>query len=559
MIQTESQRIDSAPERAVIGSHLDLTLRVADPEVIADLLRRSAGAERDCYALGALRLGILALRLAGGQLDAATVREAGQELLADLRAVLVGRSNELTGQISAALSQYFDPRTGALPQRLESLLAKNGELDLILKCHLGSDDSTLARTLSSRLGDNSPIFKLLSPTESSGLRAQVADTVRAALQEQREIVLREFTLDAKGSALSRLVAEIRASQGDLKAELGNQIQAVVGEFSLDHPDSALARLVARVEVAQKTIADQFSVDNEHSAINKLSHLLQGANTEIGRNLTLDNEHSALARLRKELVGTIEEIERRNHEFHTEVRVTLASLHTRREEAARSTRHGATFEAHLGELLAFEAQRVGDVYRATGAVVGSERNCKTGDYVIQLGPESLAPGARIAWEAKEDKRYDLTSALAEIDIARKNRDATIGIFVFSKKACSPEMLPLMRYGQDIVIVWDDEDTSTDLYVNAAYSVARALCVRACDQSPHAQQVVMTLEQVIRAVEKQIQHLDQIKTWSETVRGHGEKICERTVKMKTDLVKEVERLDETVATLQCPHQDRQFDTP
>ena len=352
--------------------------------------------------------------------------------------------------------------------------------------------------------------------------------------------------------MSRLVAEIQASQGELRTELGSQIQAVVGEFSLDRPDSALARLVARVEVAQTTIADQFSVDNEHSAINKLSHLLQDANTEIGRNLTLDNENSALARLRKELVGTIQEIERRNHEFHTEVRVTLASLQTRREEAARSTRHGATFEAHLGELLAFEAQRVGDVYRATGTVVGSGRNCKTGDYVIQLGPESPAPDARIAWEAKEDRRYDLTSALAEIDSARKNRDAMIGIFVFSKKACPPEMLPLMRYGQDIVIVWDDEDTSTDLYVRAAYSVARALCVRACDQSPQAQQLVMALEQVVRAIEKQIQHLDQIRTWSETVRGHGEKICERTVKMKSDLVKEVERLEETLAVLHSPAQ-------
>ena len=319
---------------------------------------------------------------------------------------------------------------------------------------------------------------------------------------------------------------------------------------MDHPGSALSRLVARVEAAQKTIADQFSVDNELSAISKLSHLLQDANAEIGRNLTLDDEHSALARLRKELVGTIGELDRRNHEFHTEVRVTLAGLQTRRDEAARSTRHGATFEALLGEVLAVEAQRVGDVHRATGMIVGSNRKCKTGDYVTQLGPESSAPGARIAWEAKEDKTYDLTSALAEIDLARKNRDATVGIFVFSKKTCPPEMLPLMRYGQDLVIVWDAEDSSSDLYVKAAYSVARALCMRACDQSSHALQVLVTLEQAIRAVEKQIQYIDQIKTWSETIRGHGEKICERTVKMKTELVKEVERLDETVAALHSP---------
>jgi hypothetical protein len=550
MTQATVQLIDANPGRSGLASNLDLALRVTDPETVVELVRHSEGDERDRYALGALRLGVLALRLAGGQLDAGVIREAGQNLLADMRATLVEQSNELTGRISTALSQYFDPRTGTLPQRLELLLAQNGELELFLKRHLGSDDSTLARTLSTRLGDNSPIFKLLSPTESCGLRAQVADTVQAALETQREIVLREFTLDAKTSALSRLVAEIRASQGDLKTDLGNQVQGVVREFSLDHPGSALSRLVARVEAAQKTIADQFSVDNELSAINRLSHLMQDANAEIGRNLTLDDEHSALSRLRKELVGTIEEIDRRNHEFRTEVRVTLASLQTRRDEAARSTRHGATFEAQLGEVLALEAQRFGDVYRATGMTVGSTKNCKKGDYVIQLGPESSAPGARITWEAKEDKRYDLPSALTEIDVARENRDAAIGIFVFSKKTCPSEILPLTRYGQDIVIVWDDDDSSTDLYVKAAYSVARALCARECDRSSLAQHTVITLEQAIRAVEKQMQHLDQIKTWSETIRGHGDKICERTVKMKTDLIKEVERLDEIAATLQAP---------
>jgi hypothetical protein len=446
--------------------------------------------------------------------------------------------------------QYFDPRTGTLPQRLESLLSQNGELELFLKGHLGADDSTLASTLSAKLGDDSPIFKLLSPTESNGLKAQVAETVRAALEEQREIVLREFTLDAKSSALSRLVAEIRTSQGELKTDLGNQLQGLVREFSLDHTGSALSRLVGRVEVAQKTIADQFSLDNELSAINRLSHMMQDANATIGRNLTLDDEHSALARLRKELVGTIEEIERRNTEFHTEIRITLASLQTRREEAARSTRHGATFEARFGELLALEAQRFGDLHRATGTLVASTKNCKKGDYITELGPESPASGAQIVWEVKEDKRYDLSAALTELEVARKNRDAGIGIFVFSKKTCPHELLPLTRYGQDIIIVWDDDDSSTDLYVKAAYSVARALSARQCHHSSLAQQTVMALDQAIRAVEKQIQHLDQIKIWSETIRGHGEKICDRTIKMKVELAEEVQGLDKALQSLQLP---------
>jgi hypothetical protein len=47
-----------------------LELIVTDPEVISELWAKREGRERDEYALGALRLGILALRQPRGQLDA---------------------------------------------------------------------------------------------------------------------------------------------------------------------------------------------------------------------------------------------------------------------------------------------------------------------------------------------------------------------------------------------------------------------------------------------------------------------------------------------------------
>jgi hypothetical protein len=44
----------------------------------------------------------------------------------------------------------------------------------------------------------------------------------------------------------------------------------------------------------------------------------------------------------------------------DVRSTLETFKTRREEAARSALHGIAFEDQLGEVLAHQAQRVGDV-------------------------------------------------------------------------------------------------------------------------------------------------------------------------------------------------------
>lgn len=49
---------------------LPLELVVSDPEVITELWAKREGRERDEYALGALRLGMLALRQLRGQIDA---------------------------------------------------------------------------------------------------------------------------------------------------------------------------------------------------------------------------------------------------------------------------------------------------------------------------------------------------------------------------------------------------------------------------------------------------------------------------------------------------------
>jgi hypothetical protein len=52
------------------------------------LEKNPAGPDRERFALSALRLGVLALRQARGELDAGVVREAGQQILHDLETLL---------------------------------------------------------------------------------------------------------------------------------------------------------------------------------------------------------------------------------------------------------------------------------------------------------------------------------------------------------------------------------------------------------------------------------------------------------------------------------------
>jgi hypothetical protein len=494
------EAVRSRPGPAPGGGPMLLALEVTDLDVLTELRRHADEEARTRYALAALRVGVLALRVASGQVDVASIREAGQSFLAEVRELLSARATETTERVASALTLYLDPQSGVLPQRLQALVREDGELERLFRAHVGADDSLLARSLALHLGEGSPIFKMLSPTEASGLQAQLTKTLEEALAEQRRHILREFSLDQKDSALSRLFAE-------------------------------------------------FSLDDDKSALSRLSKMLSATSEQIGKNLTLDQEGSALSRLKRELLSTIEQLARSNVEFQSQVREALARLDTRKKTEALTTRHGIAFEDRLGALLGDEAQRLGDLHEATGDTTGAIKSCKKGDHVIELGPDSVAAHARIVWEAKEKQGYSLRAALDEIDEARRNRQAQVGVFVFSGKAVPEGLEVLQRYGSDVVVVWDADEPISDLVVRAAYSLARALTVRERRADHEAQAAAAEIERTARGVERQLGYLAEMRKLAETVKGHGEKIADRSARMAEELRREVERLDAQVVSMRA----------
>jgi hypothetical protein len=144
-----------------------------------------------------------------------------------------------------------------------------------------------------------------------------------------------------------------------------------------------------------------------------------------------------------------------------MRTTVESLRVRREEAAKSTSHGFDFEDSVATVIQNEAQRFGDMFANTKDTTGAIPRCKVGDFVTTLSPEAAAPGSRIVFEAKADKSYSAKDALHELRTARENRQATVGVFVFSSTTAPAGMEPLSRFGQDILAVWSVDDPMTDV--------------------------------------------------------------------------------------------------
>ena len=497
--------------------HLDFTVR--DPEVARELAVRAEGRERDEYAGSALRLGVLALRQASGALDAQTIQHEGERLLDAVRVLLVERTGHVTEGVTQVLGNYFDPASGSLPQRLERLVKRDGELETILSEHLDGERSVLAQTLALHVGSQSPLFKLLSPEQTDGVVATLARTIDRALGAQSEQVLRQFSLDSEDSALSRLLREVATKNGALRKELAEDVAAVTKEFSMDHEDSALRRL--------------------STAIDKTCKAVQTS-------LTLDDQASPLFRMKREMREVLDGMATSNAQFQSEVRATLEAFKARKQEAARSTQHGNTFEGAVGDFLRLEALRLGDLYQPVGTLKG-QIDRKTGDHVLTLGAESGAPDARVVCEAKAKKGYTERDALEEIERARKNRDAQVGLVVMDRATAPEGMEPLRRVGNDVLVVWDPDDAASDLVLRLAVSVTRAMCVRERVAESAAEASLEQLDESIESIANQIRVLDEIIHSGRLIKRRGEKVVSSGERLRETLEREVASLQDNVKAL------------
>lgn len=529
-----------------IPDRLVLDLDVRDPDTITELCNQHPEL-REEYALKALRIGVLALRQAKGVIDGDAVRKESDRLLNSMQERMTQHADAVHNRLNDVLKDYFDPTDGRFHERLERLVKRDGELEEILRRQVGQEDSELRKTLVSHLGSDSDLMKMLSPDESKGLLSALRDTLELQLTNQRDQVLQQFSLDNRDGALHRFISELTDRQGELSDKLEQRIDDVVREFSLDDESSALSRLVQNVDRAQRTITNEFSLDQEESALSRLKQLLEKTNSAIHQQLSLDDDASPLARLKREMFKLLEDQNTTSREFQQEVRVVLETMQARKHEADQSTRHGLVFQDAVEQFVMNESNRVGDIASATGSTTGLIRNSKVGDCVIQLGPESAAPDARIVIEAKEDQSYTLAKARAEIEVARNNRDAQVGVFVFSAKCVSDGVESLTRFGDDIVVVWDPENPSTDMYLKAAVSLARALCVRSNRLDEATTADFTEIDRAILEIEKRANSLGDIETWTKTIYSNAEKVLKRVETSRKAFTRQLEVLREKTSEM------------
>lgn len=499
---------------------LYLHLAISDPEVILAASEYPEGRPRTDFIQTALKIGVLSLRAARGVVDGDAIRKEGDALLAQLNERLNGWRANMEQNLTNSLSHYFDPKQGMFAERVERLVRDDGDLAGVMKGQVANAQLSLTNLFQQFVGENSQLFQMLDPSGDNKLLQTMEKTIDGVIQTQNASILQQFSLDEPSSALSRLVRELTTKHGDLNTALSNRMSEVVAEFSLDKPDSALSRLVGRVETAQSSLTKEFSLDNETSAISRLRTEMQ---THHAQQMQAANQFM-------ERLGTL-----------------VTSLQVRKEEAAKSTRHGLEFEAAVGDAIKALVTEAGDVVQDAGSTTGLISHCKVGDFVLTLGPENVAAGAKIVIEAKESAAYDLSKSLEEADTARRNRGAGVCVFVHSQKTAQHGIPEFQRYGHDIIVRWDVDNPTSDLWLKAALMVARMMSVRAAQHDKSDAASFQIVDKAIESIRKHVGGFDEIVTAANTSGNAAKKIIERANLMKAEIESKIVALGEQVVKL------------
>jgi hypothetical protein len=507
---------ESAPAATAAASPSPLeptivTFAVSDPEVLLALSEYQDGAAKTNFLVTSLKVGVLALKAARGTLDSDTLRREGDRVMEELGARLNTWRSKFEERVSGSLAHYFDPQAGTFIDRVNRLTCDDGELASVVRRQVVEAQGTLSKVFEQFVGENSQLLRMLDPAGDNQLVQTLRATLDVAVQQQNEAILAQFSLDNKSGALVRLLGELTAKHGDLNQALSRDMAALVAEFSLDKEDSALSRLVSRVESAQSSLTAELSLDNENSALQRLHRMFQEhQNTMLRQHLELANRLDA----------------------------AIQSMNTRRDEAAKSTRHGVEFEETLGDHLRELVRASGDVFQETGSTTGVRPNCKVGDYVITVGPEKIAAGARIVIEAKESASYDLVASLDEAELARNNRQAEICVFVHSTRTAPAGIPTFQRFGRDLVVRWNPDDDENDVWLEAALMVATALSVKAVSHNKDDAASFQKIDNAIERVRKALDGFEEVNTSANTIKNSAERILNRARIMQEALSTQVQ---------------------
>ena len=470
------------------------------------LFRELCGAEPEQLAADAWTIGLRALANAHRQAQEARLADVGSALVESLDRQLKAHVEAQHGTMTQVLGRYFDPQHGEVSERLRAFVADQGVLARLLDRYLGDQNSVLAQTLAQQVGRQSELFRKLSPTESDGLVQVLGRQLQAVMDRNHSQMVAALDPLAEDGAVARFLRSLRDELKGADDDRAKQLSAALAALDANDDGSLMSRLVRETSRARQDLLAAVNPDAPDSPMASLKLSLARTLKEHA-----DNQRELLERQQD-----------RQDRLDRDIREALARLETRREKDKQSPRGGLDFEDTVIEFLSAAVEASPCVVDATGSTTGLRQRCKVGDAVVRFTAESAFDGAAVVFEAKRDASYTVPRALAELDLARANRQACAGVFVMARSHAPTAFPILARHGHNVLVTWDETDRTTDSYLHAAILLGLALVARSRTVGDSGD--IEALHDVEGRIEAEITRLDKMRRSTEQIRKHSDLISD-----------------------------------
>jgi hypothetical protein len=181
-------------------------------------------------ATDAWAVGLRALANAYAQAQEVRLQDIGKALVDDIDRQLKAHVAGQQQTIAAVLGKFFDPTDGQVTQRLAAFVDDQGVLARLLEKYLAPQNSVLAQTLAREVGESSPLFRKLSPTDSEGLVKVLEAQLRSVMNDGHAELVRALDPLAEDGAVARFLKslrdELKGADEDRAKQLASALNAL---------------------------------------------------------------------------------------------------------------------------------------------------------------------------------------------------------------------------------------------------------------------------------------------------------------------------------------------
>jgi hypothetical protein len=224
-------------------------------------------------------------------------------------------------------------------------------------------------------------------------------------------------------------------------------------------DAYLQRCMAAFEARLgEHLHDTFDPASRDSVLGLVQTLLDQSLREqgqaLGRLLNPSDPESPIRAIRTDLLDAVRHESEHLRDALNQISERVAVRDAQAQLQERCASKGVSYEALVHEALLEITADQGDLALATGTEAGAAGR-KTGDEVIQLDP-SISNGRDLRYVLEIKDRAMTTQAIhAELDLAISNRQAGVGIGVFSSMEGCPSRKPFQAFGNKALVVFDKD--------------------------------------------------------------------------------------------------------